>query len=56
MPSWLLRLAAIRNRKVRGPVPLLCMDLNATSAKAKRLLGWEPRSREDAMVAAAEAS
>jgi nucleoside-diphosphate-sugar epimerase len=27
---------------------------NATGKKARRLLGWTPRSREDAIVAAAE--
>jgi hypothetical protein len=30
------------------------MTMNATSEKAVRLLGWAPRSREDAIVAAAE--
>jgi dihydroflavonol-4-reductase len=28
--------------------------MNATSAKAIRLLGWAPRSREEAIVASAE--
>ncbi len=27
---------------------------NATSAKAERVLGWKPRSREEAIVATAE--
>ena len=27
---------------------------NATNAKARRLLGWTPRSNEDAIVATAE--
>lgn len=28
--------------------------MNATSEKAQRLLGWVPRSREEAIVATAE--
>jgi dihydroflavonol-4-reductase len=28
--------------------------MSATGEKAKRLLGWTPRSREDAIVATAE--
>jgi dihydroflavonol-4-reductase len=28
--------------------------MNASGDKAKRLLGWAPRSREDAIVATAE--
>jgi len=28
--------------------------INGTNEKAKRVLGWEPRSREDAIVATAE--
>jgi hypothetical protein len=39
---------------VRPLVPLLGNVRNATSAKAERLLGWTPRSPEDAVVATAE--
>jgi len=35
-------------------LPLLDNTRHATSAKAERLLGWRPRSREDAIVATAE--
>jgi hypothetical protein len=35
-------------------VPLLDSTRRATSAKAERVLGWTPRSREDALVATAE--
>ena len=34
--------------------PELGKSKNATSEKARRLLGWAPRSREDALVATAE--
>lgn len=54
LPNWLVRVAALRNRTLRGLIPLLGMQLNTTSAKARRVLGWSPRSREDSIVAAAE--
>jgi dihydroflavonol-4-reductase len=34
--------------------PLLDIDMNATNAKAVRLLGWRPRSSEEAIVSCAE--
>lgn len=39
---------------MRSIVPLLGVNLNATSAKARRVLGWSPRSSEEAIVATAE--
>ncbi|MFT3696411.1 MAG: aldehyde reductase [Kofleriaceae bacterium] len=54
VPNWVLKLVALRNRRVKGVIGMLGYDMNATSDKAKRLLGWSPRSREDAIVAAAE--
>lgn len=54
IPSWLVRLGARKNRQMKAIVPLLGVSLNASGEKAKRLLGWAPRSREDAIVAAAE--
>lgn len=54
MPNWLVRLGALRDPGMRGIVPLLGVNLNATSEKARRLLSWKPRSPEDAIVATAE--
>jgi dihydroflavonol-4-reductase len=54
LPNWLVRLAAWREPAMKGMVPLLGVNLNATSEKAQRLLGWTPRSPEDAIVATAE--
>lgn len=54
LPDWLVRLAARRVPAVRQVVPELGKQKNATSAKARRLLGWSPRSAEDALVATAE--
>jgi dihydroflavonol-4-reductase len=54
LPNWLVRLAAIRDPAVAQILPELGKYKNATSAKAMRLLGWTPRSSEDAIVATAE--
>jgi nucleoside-diphosphate-sugar epimerase len=54
LPNWLVRLAALRDPAVKQIIPDLGKFKNATSEKASRLLGWMPRSREDAIVATAE--
>jgi nucleoside-diphosphate-sugar epimerase len=54
LPNWLVRFAALFNPTVRATLPLLDNTRHATSAKAQRMLGWRPRSREDAIVATAE--
>jgi nucleoside-diphosphate-sugar epimerase len=54
LPNWLVRLAALRDPGVRQFVPELGKRKNATSEKARRVLGWTPRSNEEAIVATAE--
>ena len=54
MPDWLVRLAAVFNPTARAALPELGKYKNATSAKARSVLGWSPRSPEDALVASAE--
>lgn len=54
LPDWLIRLAALWDPAVRQILPELGKKKNATSEKARRLLGWTPRSREDAIAATAE--
>ncbi len=54
LPNWLVRLAAMRDPAVKQIVPELGKQKNATNEKAKRLLDWAPRSREDSIVASAE--
>jgi dihydroflavonol-4-reductase len=54
MPSVLVRLVALFSLELRDLVPLLGKVRNATSAKAQRVLGWQPRSWEDAILATAE--
>jgi len=54
LPNWLVRLSATFSPQMRSLLPLLGNVRNATSAKAERMLGWKPRSREDAVVATAQ--
>ena len=54
LPNWLLRVAAFWDPSVRQILPELGKAKNATSDKARRVLGWAPRSREDALIATAE--
>jgi nucleoside-diphosphate-sugar epimerase len=54
LPNWLVRLAALADPSIRQIVGELGKRRNATSEKARRLLGWVPRSGEDALVATAE--
>lgn len=54
LPNWLVRIAALRDPAVRQVLPELGKIKNATNEKAKRLLGWAPRSNEESLVATAE--
>ena len=54
LPDWLVRLAAKRDPSVRQLLPLIGKIRNATSEKARRVLGWSPRSNEEALVDTAE--
>jgi nucleoside-diphosphate-sugar epimerase len=54
LPNWLVWLASLRDPAVRQILPELGKMKNGSNEKAKSLLGWAPRSREDAIVATAE--
>jgi len=54
LPNWLVRCVALFDPGMRQLLPLLGNTRHATSAKAERVLGWKPRSREDAIAATAE--
>lgn len=53
-PNWMVRIAALRDASVRTFVPELGKRKNATSDKAKRLLGWNPRPPKETLVATGE--
>jgi dihydroflavonol-4-reductase len=54
LPNWLVRLAALRDPALKLITPELGKKKNATNEKAKRTLGWAPRSNEEALVATAQ--
>lgn len=54
LPNALLRVLALTDPSIKPIVPLLGRIMNATSAKAIQLLGWSPRSTEEAAIATAE--
>src|SRR5262245_6062431 len=54
LPDFEARLAAMRDPAVQQILPELGKRKNATGEKARRLLGWQPRSNEDCLIATAE--
>ena len=54
LPDWLLRVVALFDKSVGQVVPELGKRKDAVNDKARRTLGWSPRSAEDAVVATAE--
>lgn len=54
LPNWLIRLLALFNPLAREAVPRLGIKANASNAKARNVLGWTPRSNEEAIVASGE--
>lgn len=54
LPDLLVRVVGWFDPEVRQAVPELGKRKNATSEKAQRILGWRPRSNEEAILATAE--
>jgi nucleoside-diphosphate-sugar epimerase len=54
LPDWLVRLARFKDPAVKQIIPELGKWKNATSEKARAVLGWSPRSREESVSATAE--
>ena len=53
LPDWLVRLIAQFSPTMRQAVPELGKLKNGSNAKARRVLGWTPRSNEESIVATA---
>ncbi|MEO1712605.1 MAG: NAD-dependent epimerase/dehydratase family protein [Bacteroidota bacterium] len=51
-PNWVVRLAAWFDPVARGVAPHLGKALLSKNDKASRLLGWNPRTKEEAILAA----
>jgi len=54
LPDWLVRIAAVRDPSLRLLTPQLGVVKRVSSDKARRVLGWSPRSVEDSIVDTAE--
>ncbi|GGA34272.1 SDR family oxidoreductase [Paenibacillus physcomitrellae] len=51
LPNLVVRVSALFNPNLRMIASLLGQDMSTSNEKAKRLLGWKPRSAEEAIVA-----
>ena len=54
LPRWLVEVGALVSTELRAVRPQMRRAQGASHEKAVRMLGWEPRSTEDAIVASAE--
>lgn len=54
IPDWLIRVAALFKPEAKAIVPQLGRVRNASNEKAKNVLGWSPRTNEEAALATAE--
>ncbi len=54
LPDFLIRMAAARDPAVQQILPELGKRKNGTNAKARRVLGWTPRTNEESILATAE--
>lgn len=54
LPNWIVRFAALRNPMLLQVIPQLGKVRSSSNAKARRVLGWSPRSNEDVIVATGE--
>ncbi|MDZ4692704.1 aldehyde reductase [Terricaulis sp.] len=54
LPDFLIRMAAARDPAVQQILPELGKRKNGTNAKARRVLGWIPRTNEESILATAE--
>ncbi len=54
LPDWVVRGVALVDQNAKAAIPELGVVKRMTGAKAQRVLGWSPRSREEAIVATGE--
>jgi len=54
LPNFLVRIVGFFNKEVALALPELGKKKDATNLKAKSVLGWNPRSAEDALAASGE--
>jgi nucleoside-diphosphate-sugar epimerase len=54
LPDWLVRFSALFNSQAKAILPMVGIYRNASNEKARKILGWNPRSNEEAVLATAE--
>ncbi|MDP9076500.1 MAG: aldehyde reductase [Bacteroidota bacterium] len=54
LPNWVVRILALFNKQIKAMLPLVGVYRGASNQKAKSLLGWQPRSNEEAILASAQ--
>lgn len=54
LPTLLLKFLALFNKKAKSIRPLVGIYREASNAKARTMLGWQPRSNEEAILASAQ--
>lgn len=54
LPDFIIKFMAIFKKDLRMPATFLGQNTACSNAKAKRLLGWQPRLAEEAIVATAK--
>jgi len=54
LPDWMIRMVGLMDPTVRQIGPELGKTHEASNAKARRVLGWTPRSNEESILATAE--
>jgi nucleoside-diphosphate-sugar epimerase len=54
LPNWMMRLVALFDSEIKGLLPELGKRKNGSNEKARRLLGWTPRSPQEAILATAQ--
>ncbi len=54
LPDFLVRLIALIDPSVRPAVPYLGKQVRISNERIKQVLGWQPRPREEAIIAMAE--
>lgn len=51
LPTFIIRIMALFNNQAKAILPLVGIYRNASNEKARTLLGWKPRSNEEAVTA-----
>ena len=54
IPNWVVKFGALFNKKLSFLAPYVGLVKHASNEKARQMLGWQPRSTEEALIATAQ--